>query len=180
MRPRSTHMFVPTLLAAAVACAACERPAAPLTPNFGTKKDKPPQGCNAARKFTGGGRIDPFSPPQKITFGFNVHADDYCASGGAIKGQVQIVHHPTQSKVHSISLTDFSSYREGRGECATFGGTARVKHGSDDWHTHTFRVEACDNGEPGRGNDTFAVSVPDHGFATGRTLLTGGNIQAHK
>ena len=63
-----------------------------------------------------------------------------------------------------------------------FGGTIRVKHGNGDWHTHDFSVEACDNGEPGVGRDTFSITVsgtgPGHG-STGRTVLTGGNIQAH-
>lgn len=177
----------PAVAVAALAAAACNdgrqaEPIDPGTPSFGgapAPKKPPPGGCEAGRKFTGGGRIDPVQ--GKITFGFNVHADDFCRTGDPIKGQIQIVHHPTQDKIHSIAITHFSSFKdtEHGGDCADFGGTARVKHGNRDWHEESFSVIACDNGEPGR-RDRFGVTVPAHAFSTGPTYLTGGNIQAHK
>jgi hypothetical protein len=98
-----------------------------------------------------------------------------------------VVHHPTQTKFHSTDLREFESYPSPEGGvCGHWNGTFRVKHGNSDWHEHDFDVEACDNGEPGSspgtGPDTFALMVsgegPGHG-STGRTQLTGGNIQAH-
>lgn len=170
-------------LAAVGAVWACDPQAAPtgpesvdaLAPAFHV-------GCPEGTKFTGGGRIDPGG--QKVTFGFNVHADDAC---GAIKGQLQVVHHPTKTKYHSTAITRFSSFPSPEGGvCGEWEGTVRVKHGNGGWHPHSFFVEACDNGEPGSspgtGPDTFRVRVGGSGDGhgdTGRTPLTGGNIQAH-
>jgi len=174
------------VLTAAVVGWACEPPEPVAAPEVAGPLFH--VGCPAAKKFTGGGRIDPGG--QKITFGFNIHANNACEP---LKGQLQVVHHPTQSKYHAGttssggSITSFSSYTSPEGgECGEFRGTVRVKHGSGDWHTHDFFVQACDNGEPGSspgtGPDTFWMEVSGSGFghgSTGRTPLTGGNIQAH-
>lgn len=146
-------------------------------------------GCPAGLKFTGGGRIDAVQAwatmRGKVTFGFNVHADDACAP---IKGQLQVVHHPTQTKFHTTEITRFASYTgPDGGQCGEFAGTVRVKHGNGDWHEHRFFVQVCDNGEPGSspgiGPDTFKFAIggddsEGHGN-TSTTKLTGGNIQAH-
>jgi hypothetical protein len=137
--------------------------------------------CAAGGRFTGGGRIDPAI--GKTTFGFNVDGRQACAFEGPIKGQLQVVHHPSQSKYHTTEITEFNSYASPEGgECAEWSGTVRAKHGNDDWHTHGFEAEACDNGEPGSspgtGPDTFRFTASGHG-TTGRTELTGGNIQSH-
>jgi hypothetical protein len=161
---------------AALVGLACDRPVSPEANRPPAELDGPVfwEGCPAGQKFTGGGRIDP--AVGKTTFGFNVHANDDCQP---IKGQLQVVHHPTQSKYHSTEIREFESYASPEGgECGHWNGTVRAKHGNGDWHPHDFEVEACDNGEPGRGRDTFWFSVAGHG-STGRTVLTGGNIQAH-
>lgn len=172
-------MLVGALAATGVVWA-CEQPVDPVPAD--TLEPSLHVGCPAGTKFTGGGRIDPGG--QKTTFGFNVHANDDCEP---IKGQLQVVHHPTKGKFHSTSITRFSSYPSPEGgECGEWEGTVRAKHGNGSWHSHDFYVEACDNGEPGSspgtGPDTFRVRISGSGAGhgdTGRTPLTGGNIQAH-
>ena len=184
MKPRPTICAVlPGLVAVALLVAACQdssRPfAPPHKPSFWAGGE---QQCPIG-KFTGGGRIDP-TPPNtmygKVTFGFNIFLDQHC---NVLKGQLEVVHHPSQTKFHSVS---FSSASE-EGTCVTFFGTVRAKHANGDWHEHSFGVRACDNGEPGSspgtGPDTFRFAITDdqsfgHGD-TGDTPLTGGNIQAH-
>jgi hypothetical protein len=173
--------FVPGLVAATLLAWGCDRPASPASP-------KPsfwaggPESCPAGEKFTGGGRIDP--PAGKTTFGFNVHAQDWCGGGGSIKGQLQTVYHPTHTRIHSLTIDEFFSFRDAErgGRCAAFGGMARVKDGNGSWVQERFGAIACDNGEPGsspgRGPDRYGISLEDH-RQTGTTDLTGGNIQAH-
>jgi hypothetical protein len=177
-------------LAAAVLAVACSDAMRPVREAQGPSfEEQPPPGdegeCQTVR-FTGGGRIDA-AAYGKITFGFNVRAVE-CPNGGpfvvqdgSVEGQVQIVHHPSQSKIHSVSITAFASYVDpGRGgDCADFGGEARVKHANGAWHNHEFCVTACDNGEPGR-QDRFGVTVAEDGLEVEPTDLTGGNVQAHK
>src|SRR5437867_11621782 len=182
MTPRHrSSMAVPGLLAVALIAAGCQDstpPTALKRPSFWGGENQCPIG-----KFTGGGRIDP-TPPNtmfgKVTFGFNIFLDQHC---NVLKGQLEVVHHPSQTKFHSVS---FSSASE-EGTCVTFFGTVRAKHANGDWHEHAFGVRACDNGEPGSspgtGPDTFRFAITDdqsfgHGD-TGDTPLTGGNIQAH-
>jgi len=116
----------------------------------------------------------------KVTFGFNIFLDQHC---NVLKGQLEVVHHPSQTKFHSVSFRSASE----EGTCVTFFGTVRAKHANGDWHEHSFGVRTCDNGEPGSspgtGPDTFRFAITDddsfgHGD-TGDTPLTGGNIQAH-
>lgn len=186
MRRSTTRDLLSGLTAATLAAfvgLACDEPASPpvgpeiATPEFHV--------CLAGKRFTGGGRIDPRG--EKVTFGFNVDGAQACATEGPIKGQLQVVHHPTQSKYHTTEITEFNSYPSPEGgDCGEWKGTVRVKHGNGDWHPHRFKAEACDNGEPGsspgRGPDTFWFEVdgtgPGHG-STDRTPLTGGNIQSH-
>lgn len=167
----------------AAAAGACDRPsptiAEPslaLAPSFHV-------GCPAGDFFTGGGRIDPNG--EMITFGFNVRAGTECE--GELRGQLQVVHHPTQTKFHSTSITRFSSFEDADGaRCAEWEGTVRAMHANGDWHDHDFFADACDRGEPGSspdvGPDTFrfnAAGAEGSHANTGRVPLTGGNIQAH-
>src|SRR5947208_1533057 len=129
-----------------------------------------------------GGRIDP--PGEKTTFGFHVDARDWCRSGGPIKGLVHSVIHPTKTRIHSVSIDDFSSFQDPDrgGRCAAFSGTARVKDGHGSWRQERFGVIACDNGprcsSRGPGPDRYGISLED-GRETGVTDLRGGNIHAH-
>jgi hypothetical protein len=147
------------------------------------------EGCPSAKKFTGGGRVDPgpawATMRGKVTFGFNIHASGDCEP---IKGQLQVVHHPTQTKYHTVDIRRFASWTEADGgECGEFSGTVRVKHKNEDWHPHSFEVQFCDYGEPGSsqagGRDLWRFEIHNdasegHGY-TSWMLLTGGNIQAH-
>ena len=179
--------FGPGLVVATLFAWGCDRPATPAGPkpsfSDGTAS------CAAGARFTGGGRIDP-PVAEKTTFGFNLDASDFCASGGgaAIKGQLQTMNHPTKTLIHSLTIDDFFSFDdpEGRGgRCAAFSGTARVKDGNGSWMQEQFGAFACDNGEPGssagRGPDRYGISLNDghETRETGVTDLTGGNIQAH-
>ena len=144
-------------------------------------------GCMAGLRFTGGGRVD---DPNigKVTFGFNVDGRDLCASGGAVKGQVQVVEHSAQVLIHSVSLDHFSTFVSASGgQCGEWDGTIRVKEvaAGVDWMDHHFFMQVCDNGEPGHGVDTFSIFVEDpepdgQVNNVSEITLTGGNIQAHK
>ena len=142
-------------------------------------------GCNAGRKFTGGGRGAPVGV-GKVTFGFNIHGGDLCDSTGAVKGQMQVVYHETQTLVHTETMTHFSSFTDPvKGECGEWTGTARVKHVSvgSDWHEHHYFAEVCDKAEPGRGADRLTFTLEgERGLHENvmEEVLTGGNIQAHK
>jgi hypothetical protein len=141
-------------------------------------------GCNAGRKFTGGGRVDPVGV-GKVTFGFNIHAGDIC-DPASLKGQMQVVYHETQTLVHTETMTHFSSFTDPvKGVCGEWSGEARVKHVStgSDWHMHHYFTEVCDKAEPGRGADRLTFTLDgDRGLHENviEELLTGGNIQAHK
>ncbi len=170
----------------------CDRPTAPAGPQL----DRPlfHVGQCVAQKFTGGGRIDPvdrIGVSGKMTFGFNIHVDAEC---NVIKGQFEVNHHPSFTAYHSVSFQSFDSFTETNssgqtGECFDLNLTMRARHGtgpSD--HTHTVFIQGCDYGEPGSspgtGPDTWWFATTDgssgdgHGD-TGKTELTGGNIQAH-
>ena len=169
--------------AVAIACSDERSPTATLI--TGARADH--VGCPAAKKFTGGGRIDPGPSTMtgKVTFGFNIHGSDDCEP---LKGQLQVVHHPTQTKFHTVSIHRFASWTEADGgECGEFAGVVRVKHKNEAWHEHNFETQFCDFGEPGNSNaggrDTWRFEIhsdatPGHG-STSMMRLTGGNIQAH-
>jgi hypothetical protein len=173
--------FVSGLAAATLLAWGCDRPATPSSPkpSFWTGGSG---NCTAGEKFTGGGRIDP--PVGKTTFGFNVNARDFCENDGSIRGQLQAVHHPSHTRIHSLTIDQFFSFpdEDRGGQCAAFGGTARIKEGNGSWVQEQFAAVACDNGEPGSsrggGPDRFGISLEDK-RATGTADLTGGNIQAH-
>ncbi len=121
--------------------------------------------------MTGGGRIG--EGRDFATFGFNA-GDRNGARSGGVQGQLQYNDHAADVKVHSTSITAFSVLDD---NCVSFSGTARV-NGVDGY---TFTVtEACDNGEPGIGTDSFAIQVTGPGVNYSRSgVLTGGNLQLH-
>jgi hypothetical protein len=78
--------------------------------------------------------------------------------------------------VHSLSIESFGLVGE-TASCVTFSGSARVNN--VDGYSFTVN-QACDNGEPGVGHDTFDISVSGPGVAYSRSgTLTGGNLQLH-
>ncbi|HEY2824217.1 MAG TPA: post-COAP-1 domain-containing protein, partial [Gemmatimonadales bacterium] len=120
-------------------------------------------GCVAGLRFTGGGRVD-VPDVGKVTFGFNVDGRDLCGTGGAVRGQVQVVEHANQVVMHSTSIDHFSSFPSSSGgQCGEWDGTIRLKEvqAGGDWTDHHFFMQVCDNGEPGHGVDTFSVSIED-------------------
>lgn len=191
MHHRAQHQWLRTLSAtavvAAVAVACSETPPAPSSPGI-VAANAPMShhlGCNAGRRFTGGGRVDP-SGVGKVTFGFNVNGEGICDENGGVKGQMQVVYHETQTLVHTLTMDHFSSFVDPvKGECGEFDGTARVKHVSvgGDWHEHHYFAEVCDKAEPGRGADRLTFTLDgERGLHENvmEEILTGGNIQAHK
>src|SRR2546425_13342718 len=104
MTPRHrSSIAVPGLLAVALIAAGCQDSTTPTTlkrPSFWGGQEQCPE-----TKVTGGGRIDP-TPPNtmfgKVTFGFNIHGATNCVVS---KGEIQVVHHPSQTKYH-VSIHD--------------------------------------------------------------------------
>ena len=115
--------------------------------------------------MTGGGRLG--TGRTIATFGLNARPD--------LQGHLQYTDHAQGLNVHSTGLTDYASLG---GTCVTFSGTARV-NSTDGFH-FTVR-QACDNGEPGVGHDTFQISVRELSYSSQYlgTVLTGGNLQLH-
>lgn len=137
-------------------------------------------GCEAGRKFTGGGWVEN-DGVGRVNFGFNVHGSN-CATGEA-KGEIQVVYHANQVIVHSLTVGHFASYMDPtRGSCGEWDGTARVKHGGE-WHEHHYTAEVCDRAEPGAGADRFSFYIDAAGDGVHNNvineLLRGGNIQSH-
>ncbi|MDI6886372.1 MAG: PKD domain-containing protein [archaeon] len=123
-------------------------------------------------KVTGGGcKIpSPMNPDEQVTFGFVAQYKD---GETEPSGNLQFNDHATGMKVHSESIDTLI----GSGNNAIFTGTAKVNGKS----RYNFTVYVEDNGEPGKDNDTFAISINlGEGFeyhANG--TLGGGNIQIH-
>ncbi len=85
-----------------------------------------------------------------------------------VSGQLNYIDHSSGNHVKSTIVTAYS----GSGACRTFSGPGTVDGRSVD-----FTVNACDNGEPGRGSDTFGIQLSNGYGALG--VLAGGNIQLH-
>jgi len=179
-------MAASAVAAALLVIAACEQPNS-VAPDKAVAVARTPQGwvgCDAGGKFTGGGRVDP-SGVGKVTFGFNIHAE--ACDSGAIKGQLQVVYHETQTLNHSLTMEHFASFPDAQGgSCAEWDGTLRHKDvfAGTGWTDHHYFIQVCDNGEPGRGHDTITFTLDNAGDGTHNNVmnetLTGGNIQAHK
>jgi len=119
--------------------------------------------------MTGGGKLG--TGRDIATFGFNAGS----RGAGGLHGQLQYIDHGASLKVHSLSIDSFGLV--GEASCVTFSGSARVNN--VDGYSFTVN-QACDNGEPGVGHDTFDISVSGPGvlYSRGGTL-TGGNLQLH-
>jgi len=119
--------------------------------------------------MTGGGKLG--TGRDIATFGFNAGS----RAGGGLHGQLQYNDHAQNLKVHSLSIDSFKLITGTT--CVTFSGGARVNN--VDGYRFTVN-QACDNGEPGVGNDTFDISVSGPGiWYSRRGTLTGGNLQLH-
>lgn len=122
----------------------------------------PPPGTPKNISITGGGSLGPNGKDDN--FGFN--ADNRPAG-----------HLLYQDKANNIDLVSMSItfFEPPTGDnCASFGGMARLNGQPN----HSFTVKACDNADPGKGQDTFAISVDATYSRSGK--LTQGNIQLHE
>jgi hypothetical protein len=116
----------------------------------------------AGRKITGGGRLGP-----DVNFGF-------VAKESPLNGALSYHDQGRDVDVHSSGGIDSITFS---GNCASFTGNGKVNGQTG----YRFRVDACDNGEPGAGRDTFAISVTGPNFSyTNGGVLTEGNIQLHQ
>src|SRR5436309_8554381 len=117
--------------------------------------------------MTGGGKLG--TGRDIATFGFNAGS----RGAGGLHGQLQYIDHAASLKVHSLSIDSFGLI--GETPCVTFSGSARVNNADG----YSFTVnQACDNGEPGVGHDTFNISVSGPGVLYSRDgTLTGENLQ---
>lgn len=122
-------------------------------------------------KVTGGGwflRPGGTKPQDRNTFGFVAqYQQDSVTPTGNLEFQV----HGGAINVKSTTITGLYV----TGNTATFRGLCSV-NGAPGFE---FTVTVVDNGEPGKGVDTFAITVPGV-LAIPPTTLNGGNIQVHK
>jgi hypothetical protein len=128
----------------------------------------PPPGFE---KITGGGGIPSVQAGLTASFGFVAQNDKPNASlsyhdDGAPGGAIDV--HSANTSVPTVTFS---------GNCGSFKGDAKVNQNPG----YAYTVEACDNGQPGAGNDTFAISVSGPSFSYSNSgTLTNGNIQIHK
>lgn len=112
---------------------------------------------------TGGGQTLNAAGNDKIAFGFNAKSD----SKGP-KGACTVVDPSTSTKIKCLNVTNLVVVANH----ATFFGSGTVNG-----QATTYRIDVDDNGEPGRGRDTFRIQTGS-GYTAGGTL-TGGNVQVH-
>ncbi len=113
---------------------------------------------------TGGGFIN--KDGSKANFGF---VAGFKPGKTIVSGQLNYIDHSTGMHVKSESVTGYG----GSGVTRTFSGTASVNGAG----SFAFSVTVSDNGEPGKGIDTFSISLSNGYSASG--TLAGGNIQLH-
>jgi hypothetical protein len=115
-------------------------------------------------KVTAGGWI-PVGDDGKATFGLTAKAN----ADGVPSGHLTYQDHEENRTVKSTEITSVVV----TGNCVEVRGTATVNGiGPFD-----FEVDVCDNGEPGKGADTFSIVMEDGYMASGK--LGGGNVKLH-
>ncbi|TLY13729.1 MAG: hypothetical protein E6K84_03620 [Thaumarchaeota archaeon] len=125
----------------------------------------PPPPPHVQKDFmTGGGYI--LNNGQHANFGF---VAGFKPGRTSPDGQLTYLDHGTGMKVKG-TVTSYS----GSGSTRTFGGPAEVNGATG----CNFSVTATDNGEPGKGRDTFSISIDCNGYTASGTLA-GGNIKLH-
>ncbi len=102
----------------------------------------------------------------KDTFGLTAKAN----AAGSPSGHLTYQDHAQDRTVQSTAVTAVVV----SGNCAQIVGSATV-NGTPGFG---FDVNVCDNGEPGKDADTFAIVMSDGYTASG--TLGGGNVQIHK
>src|SRR2546425_349217 len=122
--------------------------------------------------MTGGGFI--IVNGYHANFGFNA---GYKPGKTTVSGQLTYIDHGTGMKVKATSIDKYYNPNGSTGTTRTFSGQAEVNGVSG----YYFTVTATDNGEPGKGNDYFSITLtgPNFYYHQGSTL-GGGNIQLHR
>jgi len=118
---------------------------------------------------TGGGRLG--TGKDVASFGIKARIVD-----DRPEAKLRFDDHARRLHVHSTSID--AAWRIPGKPCVTFSGTARV-NGNDGYR---FAVdEACDWGEPGKGADTFAISLSGPGLSYARSgTLSGGDLELER
>ncbi len=131
---------------------------------------EPAPAKNTVGKVTGGGFITDAEKTVKNNFGFNVHA--FADGHVEVKGQLQYVDRDRNMSFHGDAALSLV-IEDNR---ATFTGSGRLNGEPN----HKYRVEVVDNGNPGKGKDTFSIWVDDdeEDYQASGTL-EGGNIKIH-
>jgi len=124
-----------------------------------------PPSCTSANDFVTGGGWIPLPSGAKANFA--VAGGD---KNGALWGHLLYIDHGTGMKVKGTGVTKY----------VVTGTTSRHIEGTADidGQLGTYSVDVADNGEPGRGVDTFSIQL-SNGYSAS-SLLGGGNIQLHK
>jgi len=189
--PDGTQILVDSA-SSSVSCSSLAGLSAPPGAHLRVTPDNGVTGTPGCIDFTtGGGWITPPAPYTggKSTFGFNA---GYKNGGPDPRGEVEYHDHTSgQFNIHSIDVLyyqcgPFSNTR-------VFGGDAELNHVSG----YCYQIYIQDNGEPGHGNDYFAIwlwSTADNpgidcsssasvvnynaAYANGN-YLGGGNIEIH-
>ncbi|MEX2155994.1 MAG: hypothetical protein WD773_04045 [Gemmatimonadales bacterium] len=196
-KARHSSLALGALAAALIAVACQTEPVG--APSFGVKPPPPPKkdegGC-ANFRLTGGGRIDERdhtgfakSTPQSrdfATFGFQARPTKACPPTDG-SGQFQWNEHNPDGFGGGFSfhgrVTFFTTPTDetaGDSRCGRFGGSGTLRtRNSGTSENVPFEVNhACDNGEPGVGNDHIKLTIST--VYTRHGILSGGNIQQHR
>jgi hypothetical protein len=67
--------------------------------------------------------------------------------------------------------TGITSFSRTSTACVRFGGVGRLNEGGGS--RYAFFIDACDNASPGRGADTFSITLPDRPYSKSGTLTEG-------
>jgi len=122
--------------------------------------------------MTGGGFI--IVNGANANFGFNA---GYKPGKTTVSGQLTYIDHGTGMKAKATSIDKYYNPNGSTGTTRTFSGQAEVNGVSG----YSFTVTVTDNGEPGKGNDYFSITLtnPSGFYYHAQDSLGGGNIQLH-
>jgi hypothetical protein len=125
----------------------------------------PPPG---EEKVSGHGQINSLQAGSSASFGLMAQNQPANAAlsyqdAGAPSGALDV-----RSSNITVPAVNFS------GSCVSVSGSAKVNKQPG----YSYTVQACDNGNPGAGNDTFSINVSGPNFSYSNSgTITSGNIQ---
>ena len=102
----------------------------------------------------------------KANFGF---VAGYKPNQNTASGNLNYIDHGINMHVKAVNVASYG----GTGKTRTFAGDATI----DGQSGFTYTVTVTDNGDPGKGNDTFSIKLSNGYSANG--VLAGGNIKLH-